>query len=444
MFKKILVVLLVMGLILPVGVVMAGNGPGGPGGGGEGDIPDTGELYGDLYVILRNAYGAPILDANGCIQPISAVDGGELEIYDSTGTTLLFETTAIAGEPFALAYYTDEAAEIEVACELTEGMLDWVQAVDFGRLNLGRAPEGVIAHAFDEAINKMNAATDMRLDPAGRLMLLLDGEWFTIDAPAENLALYVKMMIDGHWITTDLTPVEPGGKGGGKGGGGGPPEGDGPSTEDRPVLSATAIALLADIEADATGEIHLNLLDLGNQDRTTPLTNDELILAASLLAGAADKTGSITLDKVVYINSIYGINQAGSYVTEEGARYFDFSAFDQDNKYNRKINFLRRYTPECGWGNVWVLQPTGDPANFTFAAMCMSLLTYAESSDYFDNAVRYLNFEEEYLYAYDAAGNQILGFDFVTNVRAFTQASDDALQVLEYIHNYKVPEVLYP
>jgi len=32
MFKKILVVISVMGLFLPVGVVMAGNGPGGPGG----------------------------------------------------------------------------------------------------------------------------------------------------------------------------------------------------------------------------------------------------------------------------------------------------------------------------------------------------------------------------------------------------------------------------
>lgn len=28
------------------------------------------------------------------------------------------------------------------------------------------------------------------------------------------------------------------------------------------------------------------------------------------------------------------------------------------------------------------------------------------------------------------------------NVRGFVQAADDALQVIEYIHNYRVPEVL--
>ena len=46
-----------------------------------------------------------------------------------------------------------------VECELTEAMADWVQAVDFGRLNLGRAPESVLAHAFDEAINKLNSTS---------------------------------------------------------------------------------------------------------------------------------------------------------------------------------------------------------------------------------------------------------------------------------------------
>jgi hypothetical protein len=426
MFKKILIVLLAMGLILPVGVVTAGKGPGGPGGGG-GDVPDTGELYGDLYVILRNEYGAPILSDDGCIQPIAAVEvETSITIDTYNGGTLT--VTAYPDEPFALPSYIDTAGD-EVACELTEEMATWVQAVDFGRLNLGRAPESVIAHAFDEAINKMNIATAMRLDPAGRLVLTLpdtetedenDTVDKTIDAPAENLALYIKMMTDGHWITIVTAPIVKGGKPEDKG----PPEGDGPSEEPRPVLDASAIALLTNLG-------YANLSD--STANTAMLDSHYLTLAASLFAAAADKTGSITLDKVVYINSIYGINQVGTYVSN-GASYFDYGAF----VYDRKGTFWTRGSlEECGLGFVWVLQPDESEANH-FYATCMDLLRYADPgptyTDY--NAVRFFDMSEAYIMG--------LSFDFVDNVRAFAQASDDALQVLEYIHNYKVPEVLYP
>ena len=430
MFKKILVVILVMGLLLPVGVVMAGNGPGGPGGGGGGgDIPDTGELFGDLYVILRDVNGVPIRDEYGCIQPISNTDG-------STTLPDGAEVTAYAYEPFTLGtYYDSEGVLIE--CELTEDMTAWVQAVDFGRLNLGRAPEGVIAHAFDEAVNKLNAAVALDIDPAGRIMYTLDNiTWSTIDAPAENLALYIKMMIDGDWVTINTDPIVKGGKPEGKG----PPEGDGPSTEPRPVLNC--------FEGEVDSPLHTNLDTLGftnlchEESITANLTNKELLLAASLLAGAADKSGKITLDKVAYINSIYGINQAGTIIAN-GNSYFDFSGFN----YIRKLAYLDRGTPECsdiGLTYVWVLQPFGPLEDYTFAATCMSLLGFNNPNfppDY--NAVQFIDMTESYTTVFDELGNP-LSFTFDENVRAFTQASDDALQAIEYIHNYKVPEVLYP
>lgn len=229
-YKWLMAVALILCLTAPV---VAGNGPGGPGGGGGGDIPDTGELYGDLYVILRDGDGVPILSGDGCIQPISAVTD-TTTIATSEGDLII---NVLIGEPFGLPTYTDTAGDL-VECELTEAMADWVQAVDFGRLNLGRSPESVLAHAFDEAINKLNLATAIRLDPSGRLVLTLpDAETGllvdkTIDAPAENLALYVEMMIDGDWITEDTTTDTKGNRPGDKG----PPEGDGPSTEPRPVL----------------------------------------------------------------------------------------------------------------------------------------------------------------------------------------------------------------
>ncbi|MDA8094372.1 MAG: hypothetical protein M0T84_10765 [Betaproteobacteria bacterium] len=49
--------------------------------------------------------------------------------------------------------------------------------------------------------------------------------------------------------------------------------------------------------------------------------------AASLLAGAADKTSTITVDTVEYLNSILGINQVTDGVT---TKYYDFSSVKYD------------------------------------------------------------------------------------------------------------------
>jgi hypothetical protein len=421
--KYVLALILVLSLTAPAA---AGNGPGGPGGGGGGggDIPDTGELFGDLYVILRDEFGVPILDGNGCIQPISSVESSTV-LPDGT------PVEAFVGEPFTLGTYIDSEGVL-IECELTEDMATWVQTVDFGRLNLGRSPEGVIAHAFDEAINKLNVATEMDLDPAGRLVLTLVDETTgdlvdkTIDAPAENLALYIKMMTDGDWITVNTDPIVKGGPPEGKG----PPEGDGPSSEPRPVLNESAIGLLWD----------LGFTNLGDTNKTTAdLDSYHLTLAASLLAAAADKTGSITLDKVIYINSIYGINQVGTLPGEvEGKSYFNFGSYN----YDRTSTYANRSSGGCTLGEILVLQPeldsvTGEEVPGHFITLCMPLLGYDPTDPDPVNAVRFTDMEE----SYDTVPYT---YDFIDNVRAFTQASDDALQVIEYIHNYKVPELLYP
>ena len=441
MFKKVFNSIVIVALMLAMGSLTVaakgpgpgsggggGGGKGGGGGGGGGEIPDTGTLYGDLYVILRDVNGVPIFDANGCMQPIAAEDAvGEVVIYDSTDPDkVLFQTTAIPGEPFALAFYADVAAELEVECELTPEMADWVMTVDFGRLNMGRAPEHVIAHAFDEAVNKMNDAIEISLDPAGRLVLTFeDGSVKTIDAPAENLALYIAMMTGGDWYTEDTTPIVMGQPPTDMG----PPEGDGPSTEPRPVLNTNAIGHLKALGFTNLGDPYDGVIGAGD------LNNQELLLAASLLAAAADKTGSISLDKVVYINFIYGINQLGTLTDgkPDGRTYFDFSNFT----YGRSGTYGSRSSGGCPDGWIWVLQPTGTGNNY--APTCMEIMGWTNNPTV--NSVRFFEMTEAYKTVEDAEGN-LLKYDFVENVRAFTQAADDALQVLEYIHNYKVPEVL--
>lgn len=124
-----------------------------------------GDLYGDLYVILRDANGVPILDEFGNVQPIDA-DGNLIPI--------------------------NEEGEIEVGYE------DLAQEVDFGRLNVGRSPDQVTDQSYAEALATLNSATAITVDASGRIVVTIDGVQKTIDSPLENLALYITLMENGY------------------------------------------------------------------------------------------------------------------------------------------------------------------------------------------------------------------------------------------------------
>ena len=140
------------------------------GGGGKndrGEKPSTagsarGDLYGDMYVILRDDNGIPILNEDGFVQPIDA-DGNVIPLDEE-------------GAPI------DPTLAIEV---------------ELGRLNVGRAPTQVLDRRADEVIALLNSATEISLDAAGRLVLTVDGVAQTIDSPLENLAIYVALMTTG-------------------------------------------------------------------------------------------------------------------------------------------------------------------------------------------------------------------------------------------------------
>lgn len=203
------------------------SNPHSKGGGQPADAGDMkGDLYGDLYVILRDldANGVPVLDENGN-EILLAEDG-----------TQIFKT---------------------VDGDIPEDQLDLVQEVEFSRLSVARAPDTVIEHALEEAWTKIGDLSTVTYDPAGRIVIA-DGT--TIDSPLENLALYQDLMEEGQG-------------------------GDAESVD--------------------------------------------LDLTASLFGAAADKTITITVDMVVYENSILGLNEP---------EYFDFSTYD----YSR----LEKYDPD--------------------------------------------------------------------------------------------------
>lgn len=219
-----------------------------PGGSaGRGAPPDAGgggDLYGDLYVILRDAQGVPILNADGFVQPIDA--DGNLIPLDAEGAIL---------------------PEFE----------DLAQEVDFGRLSVSRAPEDVLEGRSEEVLAALNAATEVTLDPAGRLVVTIDGETRTIDAPLENLSIYIALMETGT---------------------------------------------IEGVQNDALAS--LSFLTDGVQ------TAEDLEAAVSFLAAASDKTGVLTNDEVAYLNLILDINPTTIEGTAVQYSDVDFTSFTYD------------------------------------------------------------------------------------------------------------------
>ncbi len=137
--------------------------------------PDTagtmrGDLYGDLWIVLRDDSGEPILDANGQVQPIVIIDGVPtvIQLVD-----------------------TDGDGKYEIPTEYA----DLVQEVDVGRTNVARSPSKVLEHSLTEVLSKLDGlilgtSSTLTLDASGRLVI--DGS--AIDSPLENLALYQALL----------------------------------------------------------------------------------------------------------------------------------------------------------------------------------------------------------------------------------------------------------
>ncbi|MGM0588757.1 MAG: hypothetical protein ACQETE_10105 [Bacteroidota bacterium] len=137
-----------------------GNGNGGGKGSGGGK---KGELFGDMYLLYRDANGVPILSPDGFYQPIDI--NGELIPLDEEGHPL------------------DEEATVEV---------------ELGRMNVIRSPERVLDRGLGEVLSVLAQADAINTDAAGRLEITIGEEIKTIDAPIENLAVYRELLNNGH------------------------------------------------------------------------------------------------------------------------------------------------------------------------------------------------------------------------------------------------------
>jgi hypothetical protein len=243
-----------------------GGGGGGHGGGGGGGGSAGGSLYGDLWVLLRDLDST---DGDGDGEPLLDAAGQQI-VVGSDGLNL-----------FPIYFEQD----VEGDYEIPEDMLPYVQEIELGRANVARAPTRVMEHALAEAMAKVDAATEITTDAAGRLVC--DG--VAIDSPLENLALYKMLMTAGG-------------------------ETSWPAVVDN--WPDKFKALLGD-------------------DAKTPDWDP-----SSLLGAAFGKETPISLDAVLTENSILGVNTVTINGLDADIDYFDFSdAGSETYDYDRVARF---------------------------------------------------------------------------------------------------------
>ena len=262
-----------MFLVLPPPAMAA---PGGGGGGG------TGEVYSDLFIVLRDVNGVPILSPTfwegvapaavpvTCIQPIS---------YDLTlGTPQ--ETNPADGRTVSLIPLVGQGSteltpvEEDTACDPQPGFT--AEEVDLERLNLVRTSDEVLWKKLSDIGARLVAATAITLDGAGRITT--DGT--AIDASPDQAAIY--SAIEGD------TPAPP------------------PPTDGRPVAGEPGGLM-------DTGTVPY--WAPGAEDPAYPVDNpawipqgdpgdgfDEWMLAAAAIGTATGKSVPVTIDTIQYYN----------------------------------------------------------------------------------------------------------------------------------------------
>lgn len=345
--------------------IWAGVKGGKAGGGGRpaGAGTKKGDLFGDMVVILRNENGEPITTTvlgETVVQPLAFV------IDPATG--LLVPLLDASGNPVPIPYIlvddpatpADEAGTLATTVTIGTTTYEVQPAeVDLGRLSVGRAPTKVLDKSLTDALNTLATS-------------VLSGYIIDVDATGRLTIVDTKGTAD----TADDVVV---------------------STIDSPLSN------LALYDAVMSGSTTFNV-KVGDQTVTITLPAD--LEPAALFAAASDKTGTIIVDTIVYMNSILGINNLAA----DPDVYYNFSSVDYDRYTTWKdvnVTVLVQYTnpdgsiyfvPESvnvyntvfdtnldGVGDNWV-DPTTTGGADDFATMANDYLQVIEFVH--DNAVR--------------------------------------------------------
>ena len=160
----------------------------------------TGSTFSDLYIIQRTVNGVPMpsgpfQEVGGlvtCVSPIAVIDGAYADIPGIPSTPNPVDGRLVDLVPLRGNTVTTPALD-DTACLPQVGFEQYVAEVELERLNLARTSDEVLNKKIAEVALKLDAATDISLDGAGRITV--DG--VAIDASPDHVAIYRSLMNTG-------------------------------------------------------------------------------------------------------------------------------------------------------------------------------------------------------------------------------------------------------
>jgi hypothetical protein len=352
-----------------------GGIPGPPDDGGGGAPPQD---FGDLIILYRNTSGVPYLNpaVDGCQQPLPS---------DACLLALPDDCTLVDGTPSGVDVLPVDPA----TCAVTAACATCTEEVDFGRVNVSRAPASVFEQQLaDVVVNLATSDCVVSLDPAGRMVTSAG----TIDSPLQNLAIYRQLMLTGT-IGVSLP-------------------------QSATVLDTAARGL--GVASDKTGEVNVDLVAYLNQ-----------------IMGLSDPATDTYLDKIC-ININQEVQGTVQLVEECFLDYGDYG-------YIREDNFLALPappyipgtpgTPVDGWFEyLAVTDPLATPADARFQILQGSILDAVFCVD--ADGLPVLPVDGVCVNPPNAIGDGFLG----GNIGGFSQAADDTRAVINFMHDWAIPD----
>jgi len=276
-------------------------------------------------------------------------------------------------------------------CGIALGCETCTQEVDFGRTSVIRAPVSVIEQSLAEAVTKLATAQCTSLDPAGRLVNTSEIDDVvlsaTIDSPLESLAIYWQLMRTGS-LGSETMPIE---------------------LPDPNVLNT----------------------------------------AARGFGAAADKTGKVTVDQVVYTNEIMGLTD------ESMQTYLPKICMNVREEVQGAVQTVRKCFLNYGGVHPDYASVGGTIANYQYDRELNFLALpdppYIPEGMPYDGWFEYLDLypddvtttgDELFYIVQGPITDKVFGTDpgfLGGNVGGFTQAADDTREVIEFTHDRPLP-----
>ena len=383
---------------------------------GKKTTDDLGDVYGDLWVIQRNLKGIPKLyPLPYSVEYQDVVKEGIIDVIVPYLTQSIItpegEVTVPDGGGFPA--WEDVPLLYDSEGELYAVVGENVQEIEMGRLNLIRSGPEVLDRRLDEVIKNFGDGTvsEVIRDYCGRLFMVRTDaaleqgmEDKPIDSPLENLAIYRELLAHGF----------------------------------HGQLSFLAQDFKMKGRLDNISD--WNLSEKGIEFMT--LEEEQLFVAnlcAACVSAGSDKTGTLTLDEICYLNEFMGIPGEDCFypVIEKTVRTLNKTNKDQETVVKKYVDLSAfMYTRQKFWKTKVTIRTID---NTTDIWSYKDLGTYTLHKILKGNAPELDLLLGTYRYTIDNP--------YKLKMVGFTNQADDYVQALELIHGneefmvWQMPEV---